>query len=30
MITAAAALGGAEVGSNLLTGYLNYKTNKTY
>ena len=25
MITAAAVLGGAEVGSNLLTGYLNYK-----
>ena len=25
MITAAAVLGGAAVGSNLLTGYLNYK-----
>ena len=25
MITAAAALGGAAVGTNLLTGYLNYK-----
>ena len=28
MITAAAVLGGAAVGSNLLTGYLNYKNQK--
>ena len=28
MLTAAAVLGGAAVGSNLLTGYLNYKNQK--
>ena len=28
MLTAAAALGGAAVGSNLLTGYLNYQNQK--
>ena len=28
MLTAAAVLGGATVGSNLLTGYLNYKNQK--
>ena len=28
MITSAAVLGGAAVGSNLLTGYLNYKNQK--
>ena len=30
MLTASAVLAGAGVGSNLLTGYVNYKNKKTY